>query len=724
MSPGSRPAPPEPDTLAPAPAGGAAPPEPDTGGIGVGRVLAGRYRVVGRVGAGGMATIFKAVDAAMERDVAVKVIHAHLADDPALRERFRTEARHAAALSHPSIVNVFDQGVADLPYIVMELVDGPSLREVLLDRGRLSPAEALAVVEPVCAALARAHAAGVIHRDIKPENVLISPEGVPKVADFGIARAVAATSHTATGTLIGSVHYMAPELVDGRDATPASDQYAVGVLLYELLTGRKPLPADTPMAVALRHAREAVPPPSRAVGGVPKALDRVVARATALKPGRRFPDMGALATALWAAVPGGARPVVAAGPDGRERTLVLPVAAQATMSEASAADLDRRQRPAGGDRPAARPMTASRPGPSPGAAAPTRPSSAAARPPAVAARPPSGPARTPSAPARPPSRPARPPSAPRPVRRRASAVLSAILLTLLLLAGVAGGSYAVWDRVIAPLEGVPRLVGLPQDQAFAALQERGLSLVAADPVHSLDVPEGAVVSSDPAAGMQLRRGGTVTAVLSAGPRSVAMPQVLGLPEEEALALLAPHAFEVSRDEAFSDDVPRGQVLAQVPEPDAAVEEGAGVQLTISLGIEQVEVPNLARATREEAQALLAEAKLTGDFREEYSDEVPEAGRVVHASLAPGQTVDKGTTVEVVVSLGPVTFAMPDVRGDAIGDGKAALEAEGLVVEVVARERTVFGPFVRGRVGLVEEQLPQPGETVERGDAVTLYTYSE
>jgi eukaryotic-like serine/threonine-protein kinase len=306
-------------------------------------LLGGRYRLGPRLGVGGMATIYRAWDITLERDVAVKVVHAHLLDDEEIAERFRREAKHAAALVHPHIVTVFDQGVDDLPYIVMELVDGPSLRQVLYERGRLSPPEVLAVLLPVCAALARAHAAGVIHRDIKPENVLIASDGSPKVVDFGIAYVRAGARHTATGTLIGSLHYVAPELVQGHEATPATDQYAVGVLAFELLTGRPPLPAETLTAVLARHAREPVPPPSELAPGIPTALDRVICRATALDPADRFSCIEGFAAALRAAVPGDPEPLEVHG----NRTLTLPVAAQQTAAVAVADELDRRRvRPA------------------------------------------------------------------------------------------------------------------------------------------------------------------------------------------------------------------------------------------------------------------------------------------------------------------------------------------------------------------------------------------
>src|SRR5680860_617418 len=309
-------------------------------------LLAGRYRLLRRIGSGGMATIYLATDTSLERAVAIKVLHAHLADDPVLLERFRVEGRHAASLTHPNIVGVFDQGVDDLPYIVMEHVDGPSLRQVLLERGPLTAGEALSVLDPVCRGLARAHTAGVVHRDVKPENVLVAADGTPKVADFGIARAMAATSHTQTGTLIGSVHYMAPELVDGKECSPASDQYAVGILLYELLTGDKPLSADSPMAVALRHAREDIPPPSLAEPSIPPAVDDVVLRATAHDPADRFPDLLAMAEALHRAVPRGAQPVaVSSGlPAGHEGTLIIPSDSVDTTSLSTSEEVNGRRR--------------------------------------------------------------------------------------------------------------------------------------------------------------------------------------------------------------------------------------------------------------------------------------------------------------------------------------------------------------------------------------------
>lgn len=570
-----------------------------------------------------MATIYQAWDIALERVVAVKILHAHLADDQEIQERFRHEARHAAALVHPHIVAVFDQGVDDLPYIVMELIDGPSLREVLRERERLSPPEALAVILPVCAALARAHAAGVIHRDIKPENVLITLDGTPKVADFGIAYAVTATRHTSTGTLIGSVHYLAPELIQGREASPATDQYAVGVLAFELLTGRKPLPAATPMAVIARHAREPIPPPSQFAPDITSAVDRAVMRAAALDPTQRFPDLHRFTVAMRAAIPGGSKAIDVRG----DRTLVIPPASFQPLSRAG---VNARHAPA----------------------------------------------------------------------KRATPVLPALLLALVLFIGTTGGLYALWDRVIAPERAVPSVEGLPQEQARTVLGALGLALVEGQTMPSRDDPEGTVLAQDPQPGTRLRRGEAVTVVLSSGPRVVPMPRVLQLSEEDARALLAPHGFAISRDESFSDHAPRGEVIAQLPDAGAPVREGAEVRIHLSKGKEQVRVPDLVGATREEAGAALAKAKLTAAFVEEYSDDASEAGLVLRQSIEPGATVDKGTTVQVVVSKGkgPATFEMPDVRRRVLDEVWRALQVQGLAVSVIAQPRPRFGYFVRSQSG--------------------------
>jgi serine/threonine-protein kinase len=270
-----------------------------------GTLLQRRYRVAARIASGGMGTVYRGWDERLDRAVAVKVLHPHLAEDAEVRDRFRAEARHAARVRHPNVVAVLDQDEHDdTPFIVMELVDGPSLREVLNRRSRLEHAELLAFLVEACAGLGAVHDVGLVHRDVKPENLLHDASGHVRVADFGIARALDSTRLTPAGTMLGSVQYMAPEVVLGQAATWASDQYSLGIVAFEALTGRTPLPAEVPMAAALRHAREHVPPPSSVRPDVTPAVDRVVTTATAKEPGARYASLDALLDALRAAVDG------------------------------------------------------------------------------------------------------------------------------------------------------------------------------------------------------------------------------------------------------------------------------------------------------------------------------------------------------------------------------------------------------------------------------------
>lgn len=618
----------------------------------VGSLLAGRYRLVARIGAGGMATIYRARDETLDRDVAVKVLHGHLADDASLLERFRTEARHAASLLHPSVVNVFDQGAADLPYIVMEYVAGPSLRQVLVDRGRLTPGEALAILEPVCHALARAHTSGLVHRDIKPENVLIAPDGTPKVADFGIARAVAETGHTQTGALIGSVHYLAPELVDGHEATPASDQYAVGVVLFELLTGRKPLPADSPMAIVVRHAREDIPAPSAFVSDVSRALDRVVGRATARDSRKRYPDLLALVAALHAAVPGGPRPVAVRAGDGAEHTLIIPAESAETVTLAAA-----------------------------------------------------------TPPATPP-----PPETAVPRKRRGIVRFLGFLLVLGVILGgslavwhfliapelsvpevtglsqdaaaaeleqhglqltidasthdfdapagqvlqqdpAAGARVRKGDAVgvvvsagRAPVT-MPAVTGMQGDEALALLEGSEYRLdVRVDEEFSRAAPAGQVQAQSPEEGAALTQGDSVIINISLGVRQVTVPDLSGMGRDEAEAALADADLVGEFSGEYSDEFPNaGDVIRQSVSPGSEIDEGSTVTVTVSLGPASVKVPDVRNDTIGDAVAKLEAAGLVARVESEPRPRLGpfpagRVGRVEVQDPAPGTTVRRGQTV--------------------------------------------------------------------------------
>src|SRR5512139_603215 len=270
----------------------------------VGQVLDGRYRIEARVARGGMATVYLSRDIKLDRVIALKVMHAGLAQDDDFVRRFIGEAKSAAALSHPNVVAVYDQGTdGQYVYLAMEYVPGRTLRDLLTEQGRLGPRQALEVIQPVLAALGAAHRAGLVHRDVKPENVLLTDQGQIKVADFGLARAETAGKQTKTGVIIGTVAYLAPEQVVSGHADLRSDVYAAGIMLFELLTGQQPHQADTPLAVVYKHVNEVVPLPSSVVPGIPSQLDALVAAATAHDPGRRPADAGHFLAAVTAAVP-------------------------------------------------------------------------------------------------------------------------------------------------------------------------------------------------------------------------------------------------------------------------------------------------------------------------------------------------------------------------------------------------------------------------------------
>lgn len=319
-----------------------------------GVLLQRRYRVATRIASGGMGTVFRGRDERLDRAVAIKLLHAHLAEDDEVRRRFCDEARHAAKVRHHNVVAVLDQDEhGGLPFIVMELVDGPSLREVLRARTRLSPGELDRFLTAACAGLSAVHRVGLVHRDVKPENLLHDEHGDVRVADFGIARALESTQLTPAGTVLGSVRYMAPEVVVGQRATFASDQYSLGIVAFEALTGRTPLPAEVPLAAALRHAREVVPPPSSLWPDVPAAVDHVIMTATAKDPDARHPSLDAFMSALGDAV------TTVGGGDGRPHPTWIsstPDDATRERRHASANGRSRRsRRPARRDRSAAPP---------------------------------------------------------------------------------------------------------------------------------------------------------------------------------------------------------------------------------------------------------------------------------------------------------------------------------------------------------------------------------
>ncbi|WP_091064188.1 Stk1 family PASTA domain-containing Ser/Thr kinase [Klenkia brasiliensis] len=643
----------------------------------LGLVLEGRYRLEERVARGGMSTVYAATDLRLHRQVAVKVMVEHLAHDPAFVDRFIREARAAAMLSHPNVVGVSDQGSDQgLVYLVMELVRGRTLRDLLQARGRLTVGEAFAVMEPVLSGLTAAHRAGIVHRDIKPENVLISSTGQVKVADFGLARAVAGTGHTSHtgGVLIGTVAYLSPEQLERGRSDARSDVYAAGVVLYELLTGHPPYAGDTPLAVAYQHVHHDVPPPSEETPSVPWQVDELVARTTRRDPGARPLDAGAFLAEIEdiSRDLGLGRTPVPTGRASTQTTTIRPV------NRPSAART--------GDDPRTEVISPHRPG-GRTAMVPMPPTGAVA------------------------GRRAPQPTTPRPlprvgvpdhIRRRRVRLAVAVVLLMAVTIGAVG-----WWLGSGRWTDVPEVSGQGQQQAIGFLQEAGLDPVITE-VFSEDVPAGTVVSADPADGARIIIGSDVTLTVSKGPERFTVDgALLGRPADEVQAAVEAlgGGLQVARTTGRSDDVAEGSVMAIDPPPGTELRRGQTVTIQVSAGAANIAVPDLAGQDPDDAQTALEQLGFEVTRDEGRSDAV-STGQVISAT--PDGDQPYGSEITLTVSTGPVQVTVPNVVGQSKDAAVAALEAAGLEVSVTQ----FFGDTVL-------RQTPGAGQVVDPGTSVTI-----
>lgn len=663
--------------------------EPSAGAAATQQRLGGRFVLGAEVGRGGMAVVHRAHDVVLDREVAVKLLHPHLATDPAFLARFRREARAAGALSHPNIVAIHDWGEHEgRAFLVLQLVEGASLRDVLRAHGRLTPAEAMAVLVPAAAGLQAAHDAGLVHRDVKPENLLIGTDGSVQVTDFGLARAAAeATSTFGPDVLVGSPHYLAPEAVRGETLDPRADVYALGVLLFECLVGQPPHTADTPYSTALAHVERQVPAPSSQVDGLPTTLDEVVRAATERDVADRTPSAARFGQALRDAVS-----------TGNGSTLPSLDAVDVSGPPEPPAHPDRPTPPTGTDHR----------GPTPGQTLVVpiddvhtevvRPTGAAGTD-----------HRSASAPAQ-----DEPPVPPAHRRRRWPLVL--LLLTLLLGASAAGG-YLLWDRVLAPVTPIPSVIGAPADSGMEQLERAGfVPEVTAEQLHDRSVPQGHVLSQEPLG--EARTGTEVALVLSAGPRQVEVPDVVGSTTEEAVAALEERDLSATLTASHHESVPEGAVIATLPTAGSTVDEHSEVEVTSSLGPTPIAVPELTGLTLSAARSAVAELELELVVAERRFDDAAPRDRVLTQDPGPQQTLFAGDRIEVVVSDGPRPVELPNVRGERVADAVATLEALGFEVEV--ERRGGFSAFLNP--DRVYDQDPGPGSTRLPGERVQLYAY--
>jgi serine/threonine-protein kinase len=633
----------------------------------VGQVLDGRYRIDARIAVGGMATVYRALDTRLDRVLALKVMHPSLAADASFVERFIREAKSAARLDHPNVVGVFDQGTdGSYVYLAMEYVSGCTLRDVLRERGALPVRAALDILEPVLAALGAAHRAGFVHRDMKPENVLIGDDGRVKVADFGLVRAVDAVTHT-TGTVLGTVSYLAPEQIEEGTASPRVDVYACGVMLYEMLTGAKPYQGETPAQVLYRHVNEDVPPPSGAVPGLPAELDELVAAAAARTPDERPADAVALL----------ARVREARARLGDDELDALPPQARTTGHDNAE------------DRTSVLPRALAVPRPLPvdGDEEPTdafhRTSRLDTPVPDAGARRPGG-------------------------LRRRRALVAAVAAVVLVLVGGAG----LWYINSGQFTTVPPLLSKTEAQARQRLEAAGLKVGGVEHAHSDTVARGTVISTDPSPGTRIRDHGSVTLTVSDGPKTVRVPDVRGRPLDTARQRLRAAGLEpgmVSR--AFSEDVPKGTVIRTDPPAGTERHSGSAIALVVSRG-RPVKVPDVTGEDLDEATSDLGEAGLKVTVAPERVTSEFDAGQVARQNPPAGRQLAEGDTVTLTLSKGPELVEVPDVTGDSVDDAKRTLEEAGFRVK---EDRGLLGLFG----DTVKKQSVKAGDRAPKGSTITI-----
>jgi serine/threonine-protein kinase len=624
-----------------------------------GELIDGRYQLLRQVANGGMASIYEAIDTRLDRKVAVKIMHSHLAQDEAFVSRFIKEAKAAAALSHPNIVAVQDQGwnQSGVPavFLVMELIEGHTLREYLNERGRFEIKDAINYLTPILSALAAAHALGIVHRDIKPENILISKEGRIKIADFGLARGelIGSTMTAESSVILGSVSYLSPEQVQRGIADSRSDVYAAGIVAYEMLTGEKPFSAESPIQIAYMHVNEEIPRLRSKRKEISKDLDDLIASATAKNPDERPRTAGEFLDKLQQ---------IQIDLDPRKNQMDLGLDLPVEPIREKVRKKVKEDIPVKVPEPVVETTKEIR-----------RKEEKKQR------------------------------ASKRVRRNRKVALILAVAL------GVGG-----WWTLVGPGSRVvvPSIVGGTFDEAVNVISPLGLTAVVVENRFDEEIPKSKIIESIPAGGGKVDAGGTVKLIVSKGPERYSVPMTTGLTPEAAQAALKKFPLLVGKiNEVFNSEIPKGFVISTSPASGASVKRDTTINLLVSKGIEQVALVSYLGKSGEQALNELTEAGFTVEAGYAFNETVPELA-VISQNPPGGTTADKGSKVTILISKGPRNTVIP--KTIITMEAKAAqqmLEALGLKVKVVA--------IGNNRKKVVKKVSPAVNTSVKRGSLVTI-----
>ncbi len=597
--------------------------------IEIGAFVADRYEILEKIGAGGMSDVYKAKDQVLGRFVAVKVLKQEFAEDVNFVTKFHTEAQSAAGLQHPNIVNIYDVGSEEhVHFIVMEYVEGITLKTYIEKKGQLNYKEAISIAIQVARGIEAAHNNQIIHRDIKPQNIMISHEGKVKVTDFGIARA--ATSNTIHSDVMGSVHYTSPEQARNGFVDGKSDIYSLGIVMYEMVTGRVPYDGDTTVSIAIQHLQEEMVAPSAYAPQLPISLEKIILKCTQKSQDRRYGFMADLLVDLKRALMDPDSDfVVIDNAINQAKTTVIREDEVRGIKEQS-----QRKNYAGTEGPVSRKIydddddLDDEEDEDEGGFLNPKMEKAVT------------------------------------ILGIVTAVIIIIIIIYLIgsIAGLFGGGKddseeEVPDDQIEEESGQIEMVDLRGknfDDAKRQLEDMGLKIYQADTAESEEYEEGEIISQNIQEGDMVDEGTTVRVVVSSGKgeSEVSVPKVVGYTDTAAIGMLTDAKLDYTREYESSDTIPEGTVIRQSPEGGQMVAEGTKVTIVVSQGKKSVTVPDLRKKTEAQARQLLEDAGLNpGTVNSEYDDEVPE-GQVISQSEVAGKTVYSGTTVSFTVSLGP------------------------------------------------------------------------